>query len=182
MRASVSRWAGLQDAICEGNFYGLFLNELGQAIEVPSLQLLCDSETRWSSTYNMLRRYILLHPAVVHFAIRNPSTNIPLISRKQLEVLRDICSILSILHNAQELLSAERTPTVALALPVYETLVQTLSQLRDTFPELGYAMTHGLEKLQSYINKTHNIPVYALAMVVNPCFKLHWIDLSEIRE
>ncbi|QRV99333.1 hAT family dimerization protein [Ceratobasidium sp. AG-Ba] len=176
MRASGTRREGLQETIREGNFYNLFVNELGEAIEVPQLQLLRDCETRWSSTYNMICRYITLNPAIVHYGIRHPSANIPVVSCKQLEVLKDICSVLSILHNAQELLSAERTPTVALALPVYETLLHTLSQIRSTFPELSFAITRGIEKLDSYINKTHSIPVYALAMAVNPCFKLNWIN------
>ncbi|KAF8672559.1 Encoded by, partial [Rhizoctonia solani] len=176
MRSSGTRQEGLQEVIWEGNFYNLFIDNFGEAINVPLLQLMRDCETRWSSTYNMLRRFILLAPAVAHYGIRHPSANIPIVSCKQLEVLKDVCSVLLILHNAQELLSAERTPTVALALPVYETLLQTLKEIRSTFPELSYAITRGIEKLESYINKTHNTPVYALAMAVNPCFKLDWID------
>ncbi|QRW11509.1 AC9 transposase [Ceratobasidium sp. AG-Ba] len=176
MRASGTRREGLQETIREGNLYNLFVNDLGETLGIPSLQLLRDCETYWSSTYNMLCRYIPLNPAIVHYGICQPSANISIVSSKQLEVLKDICSVLSILHNAQELLSAERTQTVALALPVYETIFQTLSQVRSMFPELSFAITRGIEKLEDYIRKTHNIPVYALAMAVNPCFKLHWID------
>ncbi|KAG8794220.1 hypothetical protein FRC12_000167 [Ceratobasidium sp. 428] len=176
MRISDSRRQGLQEAIRDGNFHGLFIDSLGESIQVPGLQLLRDSETRWWSTYNMLRRFIQLNSAIVHYGLRHPSVNVPLLSRKQAEVLEDICSVLSILHNAQELLSAERTPTVALALPVYETLLVTLSQIRATFPELGHAITRGIDKLKGYISKTHSIPLYALAMAVNPCFKLEWIN------
>ncbi|KAG8735336.1 hypothetical protein FRC10_010696 [Ceratobasidium sp. 414] len=150
MCKSDSRREGLQETIDHGNHYGVFVNELGETIEVPALQPLRDSETRWSSTYNMIRQLIQLYP--------------------------DICSILSVLNNAQELLSAERTPTLSLALPVYETLIHTLADLRATFPELSCAITRGIEKLELYVNKTRYIPVYALAMVVNPCFKFEWID------
>ncbi|QRV72007.1 Zinc finger, BED-type predicted [Ceratobasidium sp. AG-Ba] len=81
------------------------------------------------------------------------------------------------LNNAQELLSAERTPTLALALPVYETLISTLADLRPKFPELGHSVTCAINKLEYYASKAHHVPAYALSMAVNPCFKLEWIDV-----
>lgn len=61
MRASDQRREGLQQVIREGNFHGHFTIQ-DQTIIVPSLQLLRDCPTRWSSTYEMIRRYILLYP------------------------------------------------------------------------------------------------------------------------
>lgn len=114
--------------------------------------------------------------AVVRFALENPDARIPVLSHKQYEVLQDICSVLSILHNAQELLSAERTPTVALALPVYEALVHALREASKMFPELRYAIELGIDKIETYVAHARGVPVYALAMVVNPCLKFEWID------
>lgn len=101
---------------------------------------------------------------------------IPVISHKQYEVLQDVCSVLSILDHAQELLSAEKTPTLALALPVYEALIQALKDCTFKFPELCDAITCAIRKLESYVVKARDLPVYALAMAINPCLKFKWID------
>lgn len=62
MRASDVRREGLQRVIRDGNFYNQFQTDDGEVIIVPTLQLLRDAPTRWSSTYEMIRRYLLLYP------------------------------------------------------------------------------------------------------------------------
>ncbi|CEL53435.1 hypothetical protein RSOLAG1IB_11367 [Rhizoctonia solani AG-1 IB] len=108
-------------------------------------------------------------------AYRNPKLRIPTLSHKQYEVLQDICSILSILNQAQELLSADKTPTLALALPVYEALIHALDDCALKFPKLAHAIIRGKLKLEGYVAKTRELPVYALAMVVKPCLRFKWM-------
>ncbi|KAF8594879.1 hypothetical protein BDV93DRAFT_458159, partial [Ceratobasidium sp. AG-I] len=91
-------------------------------------------------------------------------------------VLEDIVSVLSIAHNAQELLSAEKTPTLALAFPVYETVIEAWQQLRLSIPELSFAIGSGIDKLQEYVGRTRQVPVHSLAMAVNLSLKFEWID------
>ncbi|KAG8722863.1 hypothetical protein FRC08_004493 [Ceratobasidium sp. 394] len=156
MRSSDVRREEFRTTIQDGNFYSLFKTKYGEILILLALQLLCDSETRWSPTYNMIMRYLELYP---------------------FEVLQDIVSVLSVLHNAQELLSAECTPTLALALPVHETgLIQALKDLTYKFPELQHAIECGVRKLEAYVAKARDLPVYAYAMAVNPCLKFTWID------
>jgi hypothetical protein len=104
--------------------------------------------------------------------------SIPIISDKQYEVLQDICSVLSVLHHAQELLSAEKTPTLALALPLYEALITALDDCvsESKFPELSHPIECAVRKLKDYVEKTRGLPVYTLAMAVNPTLKLSWMD------
>jgi hypothetical protein len=51
---------GLQETIRDGNFHGHFTLD-GEMVLVPSLQLLRDCPTCWSSTFNMIQHYALLH-------------------------------------------------------------------------------------------------------------------------
>ncbi|CAE6344915.1 unnamed protein product [Rhizoctonia solani] len=178
MRSSDLRREGLQVTILDGNRQQLFKTLYGEVLFVSKLELLRDSKTRWSSTYMMILRYLMLYPAIKLFVRRNPSMSIPIISDKQYEVLQDICSILSVLHHAQELLSAEKTPTLALALPVYEALIDALDNCisESKFPELSYAIKCAIHKLEAYVAKARNLPVYTLAMVINPALKFTWID------
>lgn len=62
MRSSDLRRDGLQEAIRTGNTQGLFATPGGRVFTIPQLQLLRDSETRWSSTYEMIQRYLELYP------------------------------------------------------------------------------------------------------------------------
>ncbi|KAF8600612.1 hypothetical protein BDV93DRAFT_587999, partial [Ceratobasidium sp. AG-I] len=176
MRSSDIRRDGFTDTIKLGNLHSHFKTNEGIIFALPVLQLLRDSETRWSSTYNMINRYLELYPAVLRFSMSHPEMKIPVVSHRQYQVLQDVVSVLSIPHSAQELLSAERTPTLALALPVYENLIQALRDCELKFPELRHAIGCGISKLEAYVAKARDLPVYALAMVINPCLKFQWIN------
>ncbi|KAG8698826.1 hypothetical protein FRC11_014137, partial [Ceratobasidium sp. 423] len=104
----------------------------------------------WSSTHEVIARYLEFYP--------------------------DLTSVLSILPQAQELLSAEKTPTLALALPVYELVIQALNDCTFKLPELCYAIEHGIDKISGCVAKARDLPVYVLAMAVNPSLKFEWID------
>jgi hypothetical protein len=112
------------------------------------------------------------------FIHRNPSISIPIISDKQYEFFQDICSILSVLHHAQEFLSAEKIPTLALALPVYEALIDGLKNClsESKFPELSHPIKCAVRKLEAYVEKARGLPVYTLAMAINPTLKFSWSD------
>lgn len=112
---------------------------------------------------------------MARYANNNPGARIPVVSHKQYEILQDLSAVLSVLHHAQQLLSAERTPTIALALPVYEAIIQALRRLRSVFPELEHAITPGISKIEDYVEKTRDVPVYALAMAINPALKFEWM-------
>ena len=101
---------------------------------------------------------------------------IPVLSHKQFEVLQDIKQVLLVSHCAQQLLSAERTPTLALALPVYKSLTASWKSLAVKFPMLEFAITEAIGKLEKYVELTRTAPVHAAAMLINPSMKMSWID------
>ncbi|QRW13009.1 AC9 transposase [Ceratobasidium sp. AG-Ba] len=175
-RRSGLRREGLHDIIIDGNRLGRFRRPDGGAYTIRPLQLLRDVPTRWSSTYNMIERYLELHPAIAKLAlqIRNDA-RITVASHKQYEVLQDILSVLWVAHNAQQLLSAEKTPTLALAFPVYEAVIEHWEQLCGVIPELSHLISSGISKLQEYVTRTQDVPVHLLSMFVNPSLKLDWI-------
>ncbi|CEL54426.1 hypothetical protein RSOLAG1IB_11673 [Rhizoctonia solani AG-1 IB] len=116
--------------------------------------------------------------AIVEYTFRvHCKTNIPILSRKQYETLQDIAAILEVAHNAQEALSAEKTPTLALAFPIYETVIETWDQFGRAIPELGHAIWCGIRKINEYIDRTQDAAGHTLAMAVNPTLKLqYWIN------
>ena len=64
----------------------------------------------------------------------------------------------------QELLSAERCPTLSLALPIYEKLVVHWRALSETIPELAHYIRLGIGKIMQYVAMGRRSRVYALAM------------------
>ncbi len=117
-----------------------------------------------------------------------------LFRQKEYEVLHHIHQILEIPHKCQELLAAEKTPTLSLALPAYEALVLLWKQLATEIPELSHYIGLGIGKIMEYVLKGRRSRIYALAMsmmnslvallstdhllqtVINPRSKFKWIE------
>jgi hypothetical protein len=87
-----------------------------------------------------------------------------LFKRKEYEVLNHIHQILEVPHKCQELLAAEKTPTLLLALPAYEALILMWKQLAKEIPELSHYIGLGIAKIMEYILKGRRSRIYALAM------------------
>ncbi len=67
-RASSQRRDAFTDAIIEGNRTGAF----GEGVVIPILQLLRDVDTRWSSTFLMIDRLLVLYPVrFLHLTLRH---------------------------------------------------------------------------------------------------------------
>ncbi|OSC99488.1 hypothetical protein PYCCODRAFT_1373005 [Trametes coccinea BRFM310] len=135
---------------------------LGEGFEPGGTQLLRDVDTRWSSTFLMIDRLLALYPAV-QLLMRKHDPD-ALLSDKTLDVLSDIREFLAIPHTVQELLSAEDTPTISLALPAYAELVDILKGARDKLPQLAHGIQAAISALEEYMAYARQTRVYALAM------------------
>jgi hypothetical protein len=84
----------------------------------------------------------------------------------EIMLLTEIEEILSLFHTTQELLSSERTPTLAVSLPAYELILQGLSNITrsDRFRNLHHAIFRSMDKIQKYVDIARTNPVYAMAM------------------
>lgn len=82
----------------------------------------------------------------------------------ELQVLDDIRKFLQVPHVVQELVSAEKTPTLSLVLPLYEQLIVMLRDLKIDLPKLSHAINASIEKLQEYMEKTRKTPMHIFAM------------------
>ncbi|KAH7332793.1 hypothetical protein B0J17DRAFT_545571, partial [Rhizoctonia solani] len=165
-RSSGQRREDLCQIIIDGNALRRFRLPSGESYIIPAIELLRDTPTRWSSTYTMLKRYLDLYPE---------SFSLPVLSHRQYESLQDIASVLSVAHSAQELLSAEKTPTLSLAFPVYESVIQAWVGLSSKIPELGIAIGAGIGKLREYVNRTKGARIHTLAVVINPGVKFDFM-------
>ncbi|KAL1746119.1 ribonuclease H-like domain-containing protein [Schizophyllum fasciatum] len=148
--------------------------------------LLRDVDTRWSSVYLMILRLLELYPAAKYVLCdpKHAKDRHHLLQPKELKVLKDISIFLSLFHKTQELLSANRTPTLAYAIPAYELLLQGLEALKRGLPGLRHAIVASQRKLIEYLSLCRRSRLYALAMAtvkalrlmagINPNMKFEW--------
>jgi len=101
---------------------------------------------------------------VKEFILSDDDIKIAPLSEKQLEVLADIRVWLSYFHTVQEIVSAEKTPTLSIVLPLYEQLIKLLDDLKLDLPKLEHAIAASIMKLKEYVVKSRKAKIYVLAM------------------
>jgi hypothetical protein len=86
------------------------------------------------------------------------------LTETEIQLLVDIRHVLQVFHCVQELVSAEKTPTLSTVLPMYERLITMLTELLKAMPQLAFAIDAGINKLREYLNYSQNTRMYILAM------------------
>jgi hypothetical protein len=81
-----------------------------------------------------------------------------------LQVLSDIRKFLNVFHTAQQIVSAEKTPTLSIVILIYERLISMLTDLKKHIPNLVYAIDASIDKLREYMEKARSTKMYVLAM------------------
>lgn len=87
-----------------------------------------------------------------------------MLSHGQLQVLHDVRQFLHIPHAVQVLLSAEKTPTLSLALPMHEELLELFKGLESALPNISHSIRAAREKIEKYLKLSRKTPIYSLAM------------------
>ena len=86
------------------------------------------------------------------------------LSELEIQVLVDIKDYLAFFHVVQEEVSAQRTPTLSVVLPLYEQLIQHLKKAKQLLPCLSHAMDTSIKKLDEYLAQSRKSRIYALAI------------------
>lgn len=79
-------------------------------------------------------------------------------------VVKHIREVVEIPHLAQELLSSDRTPTLAFSLPLYDKIIAQWEVKQQQYPLLAKSIHAGIAKLKEYIAKTQESRIYAFAI------------------
>ena len=87
-----------------------------------------------------------------------------LLCQSEYDILKEIYQILEIPHDAQQLLSYERTPSLSIALPAYELLLSGWRELRQEIPRMATYIDTGIRKIEEYVNLSRRSRIHALAM------------------
>ncbi|KIO26788.1 hypothetical protein M407DRAFT_234245, partial [Tulasnella calospora MUT 4182] len=199
-RASGHRRTGLRDTIIKGNLDSSFRDVHGQPCQLPVYALCQDCPTRWSSVLILIRRLLILYPAIEKFLLSDGQEDIAdfALDRADLLILQDVLQVLMSTHLVQELLSGEKTPTLGIAFPAYELLLENWKQLSTSIPELSHAISAAITKIAEYVahSRKSHLPTIAMGMssamlwvrnlvhliflsygtVLNPASKMTWME------
>ncbi|CUA67706.1 Vacuolar protein sorting-associated protein 13a [Schizosaccharomyces pombe 972h-] [Rhizoctonia solani] len=156
IRSSATRREAFKRNLIEGNQDGRFMLN-GKPTKFAVRQPGLDCPARWGSTADMIDDVRLLYLPILDYSIRHTDLDIPCIAHKQFSALQNVSTVLSVPRRVQQLLSAEQTPTLSLALPLYNNLIDIWRTCITKFPEQQHAIS-------------------AFAMFVNSHIKMNWID------
>ena len=87
-----------------------------------------------------------------------------MLDQKQLQVLSHIRLFLQVAHTVQEVVSAEKTPTLSVVLLLYEDLIAMLKNMKNHLPLLSHSIKASLAKLQEYLKLSRKSFAYILSM------------------
>ena len=71
---------------------------------------------------------------------------------------------MSVPHDAQESLSSDSTPTLSYSLPFYHSIIDEWELLKEVYPLLSPYISIGIDKINTYINKSKLSRTYSLAI------------------
>ncbi|KAI0071393.1 hypothetical protein K474DRAFT_1607015, partial [Panus rudis PR-1116 ss-1] len=171
-RSGTLRREKFEDAIKKANERAAFGREPsptanpddGKPIQKPTMDLLRDVETRWSSTYSMLDRLLEFRPAVSillreleHLAAHD-------FDKLGWHVVDDVREFLKVHHRVHAVVNFEKTVSICVVIPVYEKLLSLLKKLEEATPLLIHAIKASMDKLEEYLNIERKKPIYSIAV------------------
>ncbi|KDQ10898.1 hypothetical protein BOTBODRAFT_88067, partial [Botryobasidium botryosum FD-172 SS1] len=132
----------------------------------PILELLRDMPIRWSSTYLMLQRVLRLREAIEVF-LAHPANAIfdkYKLPPAEWGSLEEMVEILEYPHQAQQVLSMETVPSLAMAIPAMEALLFQWEALSAKKPHLSPMILAGHAKICEYYAVMRRSKTYVFAM------------------
>ncbi|PBK90095.1 hypothetical protein ARMGADRAFT_934806, partial [Armillaria gallica] len=143
-----------------------FLSVVKQILQ-KELQVILDTDTRWSSTRLMIDRALILRTSIETFLASEKFQDLTRtnhLSKEDWDLLFGMNDVLSVSHDFQHQLSAEKTPTLCDAIPSFKAVLTLWEEDLQKYPHLSHAIQAGLSKLMNYMKCMKDVPAYTLAM------------------
>ena len=104
-------------------------------LDLPQHKLVQDVQTRWNSSYDMIKRYLEQEPAI-HAALSSPDVkknlkDVVTLSCDDMSQAEHIMNVLEPLKTVTNIMCSERTPTVSLISPMKAIILETMVDKPD---------------------------------------------------
>ncbi|XP_076286885.1 E3 SUMO-protein ligase ZBED1-like [Lasioglossum baleicum] len=143
--------------------------------------LIHDVPTRWTSTYNMIDRFILLEePLKTTIGILNK--NLPYISHREWETLHELAVILKPIESATKIISGEKCPTASIIIPLISGMRKICRQLKQNDFGIGthQIITHIEQGIVDRFTDVENNIIVQLYTLLDPRFKDALIPVEKV--
>lgn len=158
--------------------------EAGGKKEGQVLMLIQSVNTRWNSCFDMMERFLQLSVTVAKILAARGQTNrnVPdMVTTSQLNILRDLITLLGPFKLATEEISGEKYVTASLVIPLSNLLRQEIEQAKpstDVGLSVQYDLLKGINERLGPLE--HNI-FLAKATILDPRFKkIHFISSKAV--
>jgi hypothetical protein len=149
--------------------------------QVPHKELIVDVCTRWNSTHDMIERALELRKPLDSMAELNKDLCPYKLTANEWELLKSCRKFFKVFKTASDCLCAASYPTLAIAVPAYNFLIDKLEDYRDAPSSPGAlkpAANAAIDKLKEYYQGA-GTEVYAVATIMDPHFKLNYYHENE---
>ncbi|XP_017836262.1 zinc finger BED domain-containing protein 1-like [Drosophila busckii] len=145
-----------------------------------SYSLIQEVPTRWNSAYLMIERIILIKEAIASVLLISSKAPIPLFA-DEVAVLEDVCRILAPFNEATKQVSANKSATISLVIPIICELHQKLDVLGSLVTTKIALDLCGIlkERMPARLAPYQSRTVTRIATIIDPRFKkLGFLSLS----
>jgi len=157
--------------------------------DLPTLELLQWVRTRWASLFKCLERFIALRPAVTRFTnLADESPEVPKLRNKKYQDfkldradwkrLQLVYNVLKEPATAQQTFSSAKHPTAWRTIPTLECLANRwrLMASDPQYTPIADAIQQGLKNVEKYYKETSESDVYFICLVLDPNYKLAYVE------
>jgi hypothetical protein len=140
-----------------------------------------DVRTRWNSTYDMIIRALELRQPLDDIAMLDADLNSYRLSEREWELLQRVRHFLEVFKKASDHLCSAKHPTLTIAVPAYNYMMDMLEELVDKDSScrvINKAAEVAMSKLKTYYSLT-GAEIYPVATILDPHLKLHWYRENE---
>ena len=129
--------------------------------------VILDVDTRWNSTYAMLKRLKRLRPAIEMFIANEKGA----LEDDDWNILENILKLLKPLDDITNYLSKSKFPSLSTVIPAYEACMDEIAKVASQIPSLLTAQKAIHSKLNRYYMAALEKNVYAASTILDPRFK-----------
>ncbi|KNZ52130.1 uncharacterized protein VP01_3682g5 [Puccinia sorghi] len=143
--------------------------------------LILDVQTRWSSTYSMLRCAIQLQLACTTYCSPRGDTSKYSLHELEWEKVTQMTEFLAPLNDVTKILCLSKYPTLSMALPIYMLLIKNIFQVRSQYKasQLILAAKKMIYKLKKYFVLALEKPAPICSMILDLRIKLKHIEKNQ---
>ena len=144
--------------------------------EGTSLRLIQDVPTRWTTTVDMIERYLELEE-YIYVAMSECENPIDVLNREEIKVLKDIFPMMAPVRNVITEISGNQYPTCSIIIPIVRCMEQSINSANPQ-TEMGKKFKAKLRNAISnrFKNFEHS-PLLSIATILDPRFKkIHFRD------